>query len=235
MAHQGHPGRRARQPAGGAHGARLAPGGRQRPAPRRDPRRRRVEPPGSGSSPAPSTTTTSRRTSAGTRSTPIPTTGEGGRLTLDFRPLVQHVEASRREQWDQVKPMLQCFEHWFGPYPWYRDGYQLIEAPHLGMEHQSAVAYGNGYRNGYKGHGSLRHGLGADLGLHRDPRERPRVVGQQPHDRRRRGHVGARELRQLLGIAVHRMPVRYSGRRRVSARHPQAGQERQAHRRHRTE
>ncbi len=76
--------------------------------------------------------------------------GEGGRLTLDFRPLVQHVEASRR-QWDQVKPMLQCFEHWFGPYPWYRDGYQLIEAPHLGMEHQSAVAYGNGYRNGYKG------------------------------------------------------------------------------------
>ena len=47
--------------------------------------------------------------------------------------------------------MLQCFEHWFGPYPWYRDGYQLIESPHLGMEHQSAVAYGNGYRNGYKG------------------------------------------------------------------------------------
>ena len=45
----------------------------------------------------------------------------------------------------------QCFEHWFGPYPWYRDGYQLIESPHLGMEHQSAVAYGNGYRNGYKG------------------------------------------------------------------------------------
>jgi aminopeptidase N len=47
--------------------------------------------------------------------------------------------------------MLKCFEHWFGPYPWYRDGYRLIEAPHLGMEHQSAVAYGNGYRNGYKG------------------------------------------------------------------------------------
>ena len=76
--------------------------------------------------------------------------GEGGLLTLDFRPLAQHLEASRR-QWDQVQPMLRCFEHWFGPYPWYRDGYQLIEAPHLGMEHQSAVAYGNGYRNGYKG------------------------------------------------------------------------------------
>jgi aminopeptidase N len=56
-----------------------------------------------------------------------------------------------RAQWRQVKPMLECFEHWYGPYPWYRDGYQLIEAPHLGMEHQSAVAYGNGYGNGYKG------------------------------------------------------------------------------------
>jgi aminopeptidase N len=76
--------------------------------------------------------------------------GEGGPLTLDFHPLAVHLEAAR-EQWKQVKPMLQCFEGWFGPYPWYRDGYQLIEAPHLGMEHQSAVAYGNGFRNGYKG------------------------------------------------------------------------------------
>ena len=76
--------------------------------------------------------------------------GEDGTLTLDFWPLAAHLEAAR-EQWRQVKPMLQCFEHWFGPYPWYADGYQLVEAPHLGMEHQSAVAYGNGYHNGYKG------------------------------------------------------------------------------------
>jgi aminopeptidase N len=76
--------------------------------------------------------------------------GEGGLLTLDLRPLEAHREAAR-QQWQQVKPMLKCFEGWFGPYPWYRDGYQLIEAPHLGMEHQSAVAYGNGYQNGYKG------------------------------------------------------------------------------------
>lgn len=47
--------------------------------------------------------------------------------------------------------MLKCFEHWFGPYPWYKDGFKLIETPHLGMEHQSAVAYGNGFRNGYRG------------------------------------------------------------------------------------
>jgi len=76
--------------------------------------------------------------------------GEGGLLTLDYRPLASHLEAAE-QQWQQVKPMLKCFESWFGPYPWYRDGYQLIEAPHLGMEHQSAVAYGNGYQNGYKG------------------------------------------------------------------------------------
>ena len=76
--------------------------------------------------------------------------GERGLLTLDFHPLAANLDAAR-EQWKQVRPMLQCFEHWFGPYPWYQDGYQLVEAPHLGMEHQSAVAYGNGYRNGYRG------------------------------------------------------------------------------------
>ena len=59
--------------------------------------------------------------------------------------------ADAREQWRQAETMLRCFESWFGPYPWYRDGYQLIEAPHLGMEHQSAVAYGNAFGNGYKG------------------------------------------------------------------------------------
>ena len=47
--------------------------------------------------------------------------------------------------------MLKCFEKWFGPYPFYGDGYKLVEAPYLGMEHQSAVAYGNKFENGYKG------------------------------------------------------------------------------------
>src|SRR5690606_36706712 len=65
-------------------------------------------------------------------------------------PLEHNLEAARR-QFQQTKPMLACFEHWFGPYPWYEDGFKLIETPHLGMEHQSAVAYGNGYQNGYRG------------------------------------------------------------------------------------
>jgi len=47
--------------------------------------------------------------------------------------------------------MLAAFEHWFGPYPFYEDGYKLVEAPYLGMEHQSSVTYGNGFTNGYRG------------------------------------------------------------------------------------
>jgi len=76
--------------------------------------------------------------------------GELGTLTMDFWPLAYHEKAARR-QWAQARDMMACFEHWFGPYPWYQDGYKLVEAPHLGMEHQSAVAYGNGFQNGYRG------------------------------------------------------------------------------------
>ena len=85
--------------------------------------------------------------------------GEAGELTLDFWPLAYHLDAAKK-QWAQVKPMLACFEHWFGPYPWYTDGYKLVEAPHLGMEHQSAVAYGNGFKNGYRGTDRSHTGLG---------------------------------------------------------------------------
>jgi aminopeptidase N len=47
--------------------------------------------------------------------------------------------------------MLKAFEHWFGPYPFYEDSYKLVEAPYLGMEHQSSVTYGNKFQNGYLG------------------------------------------------------------------------------------
>ena len=90
--------------------------------------------------------------------------GEDGILTLDFWPLEHNLEAARG-QWEQTKPMLACFEHWFGPYPWYEDGFKLVETPHLGMEHQSAVAYGNGYMNGYRGRdlSGTGHGLQWDF------------------------------------------------------------------------
>jgi D-alanyl-D-alanine dipeptidase len=85
--------------------------------------------------------------------------GEAGRLSLDFWPLDYHADTARR-QFRQVIPMLRCFEHWFGPYPWYTDGYKLVETPHLGMEHQSAVAYGNHFLNGYLGRDLSGTGLG---------------------------------------------------------------------------
>jgi aminopeptidase N len=85
--------------------------------------------------------------------------GEDGTLTLDFWPLAYHRDAAAR-QFGQVEPMLRCFEHWFGPYPWYADGYKLVETPHLGMEHQSAVAYGNHFMNGYLGRDLSGTGLG---------------------------------------------------------------------------
>ena len=85
--------------------------------------------------------------------------GELGKLTLDFYPLDYHIDTARKH-FQQVKPMLQCFESWFGPYPWYEDGYKLVETPYLGMEHQSAIAYGNHYLGGYLGRDRSRSGHG---------------------------------------------------------------------------
>src|SRR5690606_32524533 len=87
--------------------------------------------------------------------------GEGGTLDLNFYPLDYH-EAAARRQWAQVRPMLDCFEHWFGPYPWYNDGYKLIEVSYPGMEHQTAVTYGNGFADGYGGRDASGTGLGME-------------------------------------------------------------------------
>jgi len=76
--------------------------------------------------------------------------GEKGKLDCSYWVLDYNLEKAK-EQFKQVPMMLKAFEYWFGPYPFYEDGYKLIEAPHLGMEHQSAVAYGNGFKNGYRG------------------------------------------------------------------------------------
>jgi aminopeptidase N len=85
--------------------------------------------------------------------------GLDGPLTIEFWALANH-EASARALVPQVKTMLKCFEHWFGPYPWYKDGYKLIEVPYLGMEHQSGIAYGNEYLTGYRGRDLSKTGEG---------------------------------------------------------------------------
>ena len=71
-------------------------------------------------------------------------------LRLRYSVLDYNLARARRH-FRQVKPMLRCFEHYLGPYPFWTDGYRLVEAPYLGMEHQSAIAYGNGYVRGYRG------------------------------------------------------------------------------------
>jgi len=76
--------------------------------------------------------------------------GEKGTLNLNYWVLDYNLDKAKK-QFSIVKPMMYCFEKWMGPYPFYEDSYKLVEAPHLGMEHQSAVAYGNKYMNGYMG------------------------------------------------------------------------------------
>jgi aminopeptidase N len=76
--------------------------------------------------------------------------GEKGRLDCDYYVLKENLEKAK-VQFKQAPMMLAAFEYWFGPYPFYEDGYKLVEAPYLGMEHQSSVTYGNGYQNGYRG------------------------------------------------------------------------------------
>ncbi len=91
--------------------------------------------------------------------------GEKGKLTLDFWPLTYNLDKAKKQWGANVKPMLKAFEHWFGPYPFYEDSYKLVETSHLGMEHQSGVAYGNKYRNGYLGRdlSGTGKGLGWDF------------------------------------------------------------------------
>ncbi len=78
-----------------------------------------------------------------------------GLWALDYNKnkMIQHCQP-------EVIRMLKAFEHWFGPYPFYEDSYKLVDAPHLGMEHQSAVAYGNRYLNGYSGRDLSGTGIG---------------------------------------------------------------------------
>jgi aminopeptidase N len=74
-----------------------------------------------------------------------------GKLHLDYYALPEDL-AKAKTQFTQVKEMLAAYEHYFGQYPFQKDGYKLIEVPYAGMEHQSAVAYGNHFENGYLGH-----------------------------------------------------------------------------------
>jgi aminopeptidase N len=76
--------------------------------------------------------------------------GEKGPLKCSYYVLPENLEKAKIHFKDANRT-LKAFEHWFGPYPFYEDGYKLVEVPYLGMEHQSSVTYGNKYANGYLG------------------------------------------------------------------------------------
>lgn len=85
--------------------------------------------------------------------------GEKGPLSLDYYVLPADLEKAKT-QFQQTKLMLAAFEHWFGPYPFYEDGFKLVHVPYLGMEHQSSITYGNQFGNGYLGMDLSRSGWG---------------------------------------------------------------------------
>jgi aminopeptidase N len=86
---------------------------------------------------------------------------DGDKLKLNYDVLSYNLDKSK-EQFTQVKPMLKIYEKYLGKYPFWRDGYRLVETSYLGMEHQSAIAYGNHYRTGYDGMDYSRIGLTFD-------------------------------------------------------------------------
>lgn len=87
--------------------------------------------------------------------------GEKGNLDLNYWVLDYNLEKAKIYMPPEVRNMLKAFEHWYGPYPFYEDGYKLIETSNTGMEHQSAVSYGNWYKPGYRG----RDGSGTGWGM----------------------------------------------------------------------
>lgn len=80
-------------------------------------------------------------------------------LDLDYYVLPYNLEKAKK-QFEEVKPMMDCFYEKFGEYPFVEDGFKLVDTPYLGMEHQSAVAYGNEYQMGYLGNDVSGTGIG---------------------------------------------------------------------------
>ncbi|MCB0537113.1 MAG: M1 family metallopeptidase [Bacteroidetes bacterium] len=89
------------------------------------------------------------------------TAQDGDKLGLDYWVMPYNLEKAKK-QFEQVKPMLACYEKYFGKFPFWKDNYKLVETPYLGMEHQTAIAYGNGYKKGYAGMDYSRIGLDFD-------------------------------------------------------------------------
>ena len=85
--------------------------------------------------------------------------GEKGKLDMIYYVLRDNIERAKTQFKDAIK-MMDAFEYWFGPYPFYEDSFKIVEVPYLGMEHQSSITYGNKYMKGYLGRDLSRSGWG---------------------------------------------------------------------------
>ena len=85
--------------------------------------------------------------------------GEFGKLDMDYWVLA-HQRETAEKHFREAPRTIEAFEHWFGKYPFYEDSYKLVVVPYLGMEHQSSVTYGNGFKNGYRGRDLSATGVG---------------------------------------------------------------------------
>ena len=56
---------------------------------------------------------------------------DGEEMGLDYYVLPYNLDKAKK-QFKQVKPMLACYEKFFGKYPFWKDGFALVEAPYLG-------------------------------------------------------------------------------------------------------
>ena len=65
--------------------------------------------------------------------------------------VLDYNETVAREHFKEARAMMRSLEKFFGPFPWWEDGYKLVETPYLGMEHQTAVAYGNDFKTYERG------------------------------------------------------------------------------------
>lgn len=86
--------------------------------------------------------------------------GRNGKLPIEYCVLDYNRDKVAIHLVKDTKDMLKSLEYWFGPYPFYEDGYRLVETTYLGMEHQSAIAYGNKFRKGYLGADRSKTGVG---------------------------------------------------------------------------
>jgi aminopeptidase N len=86
--------------------------------------------------------------------------GLNGPLDVDLYFLSYDMQKAREHVLPELLKTIEAFEYWFGPYPFYKDGFKMVEAPYLGMEHQSAIAYGNQFKNGYLGFDMSGSGVG---------------------------------------------------------------------------